>query len=350
MRLGVAATALCLSIVGVALADPATAAIRRPTNIPAQALGSALEELAKERDIQVIYRSEVVFDRMTEGAVGEFTPDEALRKLLTGTGLSYRYLTASTVTIVSATSAQHPEPLTTTPPSSNKEVGKNSSQNFRVAQASPGQAQGASSVTQETSGSPPAQNSGAAPEETSAPSPAATTMKEVVVTGTLLRRVDTETASPVVTLDRANITNSGKLTLGDELQQLPSVSGTHTNVQNNNTGGGGASPLLEGGDGAARVSLRGLGITRTLVLIDGQRMANPDLNMIPQNMVERVDVLAEGASTVYGSDAIGGVVNFILRKDFKGVELSLNDGMSSHGDGQRKGFDLTLGAAGDKGN
>jgi hypothetical protein len=70
MRLGVAATAICLSIIGVALADPAHAAIRKPTNIPAQALGSALEELAKERDIQVLYRSEVVLDRKTDGAVG----------------------------------------------------------------------------------------------------------------------------------------------------------------------------------------------------------------------------------------------------------------------------------------
>jgi outer membrane receptor protein involved in Fe transport len=334
-------------MVGVALADPATAAIRKPTNIPAQSLGSALEELAKERDIQVIYRSEVVLDRKTEGAVGEFTPAEALSKLLTGTGLSYRYLTASTVTIVSAADAQHP--VATSPPLSDKEVGKNSSQNFLVAQASPGQAQSASSVTQETSASPP-EKASVTSTDASTPSNATTTMKEVVVTGTLLRRVDTETASPVVTVDRANITNSGKLTLGDVLQELPSVSGTATNVQNNNTGGGGASPLLEGGDGAARVSLRGLGVTRTLTLIDGQRMANPDLNMIPQNMIERVDVLAEGASTVYGSDAIGGVVNFILRKDFRGIELSLNDGISSHHDGQRRGFDFTLGAGGDKGS
>ncbi len=154
MRLGVAATAICLSMVGVALADPANAAMRKPTNIPAQPLGSALEELAKERDIQVIYRSEVVFDRKTEGAVGEFTPDEALRKLLTGTGLSYRYLTASSVTIVPATSAQHPAPVAPPPPLSNKEVGKSSSQGFRLVQASPGQAQGAASVTQETSESP----------------------------------------------------------------------------------------------------------------------------------------------------------------------------------------------------
>src|SRR6185437_9571106 len=103
-------------------------------------------------------------------------------------------------------------------------------------------------------------------------------------------------------------------------------------------------------DGAARVSLRGLGETRTLVLIDGQRMANQDINMIPQNMIERVDVLAEGASTVYGSDAIGGVVNFILRKDYKGAEFSLNDGISSHGDGQRRGFNFTVGDSGEKGN
>jgi iron complex outermembrane receptor protein len=349
MRMGVAATAICLSIVGVALADPARAAIRKPTNIPAQALGSALEELAKERDIQVLYRSEVVSDRKTEGAMGELTPDEALSELLTGTGLSYRYLTASTVTIVSATAAQHPDPVATTPPLSEKEVGKSSSQNFRLAQASPGQARGASLVAQ-TSESPPDKKSETVPEEANPPSQDATSMQQVVITGSLLRRVDTETASPVVTLDRANITNTGKLTLGDVLQELPSVSGTATNVQNNNTGGGGASPELEGGDGAARVSLRGLGVNRTLVLIDGQRMANPDLNMIPQNMVEKVDVLAEGASTVYGSDAIGGVVNFILRKDFKGIEFSANDGISSHWDGQRRSFNLTAGASGDKGN
>jgi len=175
-------------------------------------------------------------------------------------------------------------------------------------------------------------------------------LNAVTVTGSLIRRVDSETASPVVTLDRSNINNSGKPTLGDVLQQLPSVSGYATNPSNNSNGGGNASPSLEGGDGASRVSLRGLGFNRTLVLINGERMANQDLNLIPQNMIERVDVLAEGASTVYGSDAIGGVVNFILRKDYKGAELSVNDGISSHGDGQRHGFSLTLGESGERGS
>jgi iron complex outermembrane receptor protein len=190
-------------------------------------------------------------------------------------------------------------------------------------------------------------------DQTTPPPPSkanAKNLQAIAVTGSLIRRVDIETASPVVTVDRVDITRSGKPTLGDVLQQLPSISGNATNTQNNSNGGGVASPLLEGGDGAARISLRGLGINRSLVLIDGQRMANADLNLIPQNMIERVDVLAEGASTVYGSDAIGGVTNFILRKDFKGVEFTLNEGVSSHDDGRRHGFNLTAGQSGDNYN
>ncbi|HET7562001.1 MAG TPA: TonB-dependent receptor [Rhodanobacteraceae bacterium] len=172
------------------------------------------------------------------------------------------------------------------------------------------------------------------------------TLQAVVVTGSLIRRVDLETASPVVKIDRQDIANSGKPTLGDVLQQLPSIAGNATNTHNNSNGGGVASPLTEGGDGASRVSLRGLGTGRTLVLIDGQRMLNADMNLIPESMIERVDVQASGASTTYGSDAVGGVVNFILRKHFEGAEITLNDGISSHRDGQRHGFELTLGHSG----
>ncbi len=176
------------------------------------------------------------------------------------------------------------------------------------------------------------------------------TLQTVVVTGSLIRRVDTETASPVTIIGRQNIIDSGKPTLGDVLQQLPSIAGNATNPQNNSNGGGVASPLTEGGDGASRVSLRGLGTGRTLVLIDGQRMLNADLNLVPENMVQRIDVLTEGASTTYGSDAVGGVVNIILRRDFNGAEITLNDGISSHGDGQRRGFALTMGHSGDRYN
>jgi len=190
-------------------------------------------------------------------------------------------------------------------------------------------------------------------QQSSSPAPSkdkAKNLQAVVVTGSLIRRVDVETSSPVVTVDRSNIVNAGNPTMGNVLQALPNIAGNATNTQNNSNGGGVASPSLEGGDGAARVSLRGLGVNRTLVLIDGQRMANADINMIPQSMIERVDVLAEGASTVYGSDAIGGVVNFILRKDYKGVEASVNGGISSHGDGQRRGINLIGGLNGDNYN
>ena len=174
------------------------------------------------------------------------------------------------------------------------------------------------------------------------------TLQTVVVTGSLIRRVDLETASPVTTVNRQSITSSGKPTLGDVLQQLPSIAGNATNPSNNSNGGGVASPLTEGGDGASRVSLRGLGTGRTLVLIDGQRMLNADLNLIPENMIERIEVLAEGASTTYGSDAVGGVVNIILRHNFEGAEVSLNDGISGHGDGQRHGLALTMGHTTDR--
>jgi len=174
------------------------------------------------------------------------------------------------------------------------------------------------------------------------------TLQTIVVTGSLIRRVDLETANPVTTVDRKDITNSGKPTLGDVIQQLPAIRGAATNPQNNSNGGGVASPLTEGGDGASRVSLRGLGEQRTLVLVDGQRMLNADLNLIPQAMVERIEVLNEGGATVYGSDAVGGVVNIILRKNFEGAELAFNDGISGHGDGQRHGFSIAMGHSNSK--
>ena len=144
-----------------------------------------------------------------------------------------------------------------------------------------------------TTNSPQADQTATPPSKTKAK-----TLEGLVVTGSLIRRVDAETANPVVRIDRAAISNSGKPVLGDVLQQMPAISGNATNPANNSNGGGVASPLLEAGGGASRVSLRGLGINRTLVLVNGQRMANADVNLIPPDMIERIDVLAEGASTV----------------------------------------------------
>src|SRR6202042_2741637 len=100
MRIAVVAAAVCLSIVGLALANSASASIREPTHIAAQGLGPALKQLAQSRGLQVLYLSNTVRDVRTNGANGDITANEALEQLLSGTGLTYRYLDDNTVTVV----------------------------------------------------------------------------------------------------------------------------------------------------------------------------------------------------------------------------------------------------------
>ncbi|MFN3964752.1 MAG: TonB-dependent receptor plug domain-containing protein [Silanimonas lenta] len=168
----------------------------------------------------------------------------------------------------------------------------------------------------------------------------AKTLDAVQVTGTRIRRVDAETASPVLVLDRATIERSGAVTLGNLIQSTPSIAGAATNPAVNNGGG----------DGASTVSLRGLGEQRTLLLLDGRRVTYDDINSIPVEMIERVEVLKDGASAIYGSDAIGGVVNFIIKRGFEGATATVNYGISSRDDGERTGASSTLGWSGDRGS
>jgi len=168
----------------------------------------------------------------------------------------------------------------------------------------------------------------------------------VTVTGSRIRRVDTETAAPVFVLDTTAIQNSGVSTLGDLIQRIPSISGAATNPQVNNGGGTGES----------NVELRGLGAQRTLVLLNNRRIgilgntttSAVDINMIPINLVERVEVLKEGAGAVYGSDAIAGVVNFITKKDWNGADIDVQYGKTTRNDGARRTASLSFGETGDK--
>lgn len=166
------------------------------------------------------------------------------------------------------------------------------------------------------------------------------TLETVTVTGSLIRRVDTESASPVVTIDRAAIQATGKQTLGDLIQQLPAMTGGNVNPQTNNGGGTGSSSI----------NLRGLGSKRTLILINGQRLLSADPNAVPADAVERIEVLPTGASATYGSDAIGGVVNFILRKNYQGATFTANVGQSDRNDGEQSGYTFTFGQTSDKGS
>jgi iron complex outermembrane recepter protein len=164
----------------------------------------------------------------------------------------------------------------------------------------------------------------AAPVGTSADEPI-----EITVTGSAIRRRDLITPAPVSVMDRADIDASGLSTLGQILQNIPEQS-NGINIQFNN-----------GGDGATRIDLRGLGSSRTLVLLNGRRFvyggtgadASVDLNAIPAAIVERIEVLKDGASAIYGTDAISGVVNILTRKRMTGVEASGYTGVSQRGDG-----------------
>ena len=157
----------------------------------------------------------------------------------------------------------------------------------------------------------------------------------VVVTGSNIHRISAETPSPVQTLKADDLKQSGYSNLADVLQGLTA----------NNMGSlsqGNASAFAAGGSG---IALRGLTVGATLVLIDGHRMASypmpddgerdfVDISSIPFDAVERIEVLKDGASAVYGSDAMAGVVNVILKKSFQGVTLNGETGVSSRGDGQ----------------
>jgi outer membrane receptor protein involved in Fe transport len=166
------------------------------------------------------------------------------------------------------------------------------------------------------------------------------TLQTIVVTGSHIRRVDLETANPVTVVSSAEIQNSGALTLGNLVQDLPQITGSPQNTRVNNGGGSGVS-------GA---SLRGLGSGRTLILVDGQRLLNQDLNIIPAELVERIEVLNDGGAVTYGSDAIGGVINFILKKNYQGAQFSGNYGISDHDDGERVGGSFLFGQTSDKGS
>jgi len=165
-------------------------------------------------------------------------------------------------------------------------------------------------------------------------------LETITVTGSNIRRVDIETSNPVITVDRAQIQKSGKLTVGDLLQSLPAVAGAPFNPYINNGGGTGSSTI----------DLRGLGTARTLTLVNGHRAVDPDVNTIPTNLIERIEVLTDGASAIYGSDAIAGVVNIILRSDYQGAEFSTNYGISDRDDGQRQGYSFTFGHSTDRGS
>lgn len=172
-------------------------------------------------------------------------------------------------------------------------------------------------------------------------------IEEIVVTGSRLRRTDLTSPSPTVIVSEEDIRLSGRGTLEGVLNELPQL---------NADGTGSTQNISQAGLHTA--DLRSLRPERTLVLVNGKRFtpANQsglvDLSRIPDALIERIDVITGGASAVYGSDAIAGAVNFILRDDFEGLDVRYNYGNSFQDDGKTNKLDITFGTnfAGDRGN
>ena len=173
-------------------------------------------------------------------------------------------------------------------------------------------------------------------------------LQVIKVTGSLIRSVDIEQAQPVVTITSSDIQRQGFATVGQFLQNLTAASTPDVSK----------SEPFEGGPdvGGSSIDLRGLGASRTLVLIDGKRMGTSymgmaNLDTIPVSIIDHIDVLADGASAVYGSDAIGGVVNIITKKDFNGAQIDTYEGKyMPHGDGSQGQYGVTFGKSSSRGS
>ncbi|WIO74181.1 TonB-dependent receptor [Porticoccaceae bacterium LTM1] len=172
-------------------------------------------------------------------------------------------------------------------------------------------------------------------------------LEEVVITGSRIIRKDLEGASPVTILDRQTIELSGTNNVNEILKTLPAISGNMLTLATTNGGG----------EGTTNVTMRGLPATATLVLINGRRLApdadsgeTPDISMIPVSAIERIEVLKDGASAIYGSDAIAGVINFITRTDYDGLSINVGYGEASEGDFANKEASITFGKTFDEGH
>lgn len=188
---------------------------------------------------------------------------------------------------------------------------------------------------------------GAAPE--SASGEAEDSGDAIVVTGSRIRRTDLAGVGPATVVTAEAIENTGVVNVETVLQRLPANAGFAGNQT--------ASYWTSNGYGTAQVNLRGLGIKRTLVLLNNRRLvaggtganSSPDLNMIPVSIISRIDVLKDGASAIYGADAVAGVVNIVANTEFEGFGLGARAGITERGDGADYTVDLTWGLQSDRG-
>ena len=299
-------------------------------DIQAQPIGDALNTLAQQSGLQVVFFSEVAGDLRSREAVGEFESSEAaLEYLLADTGLGYRFVNERTVAIQSPSAAVADDERGD---SDSKNLTRSGALMLRTATPTSG-----------NDGAAAARERIAVPEESE---DAAEEREEIIVTGSQLITDPGKMTRQITVFNRAEIERSGVTRLDEFLRRLPQNVNAPTNVGS----GFSDAPFGLGGNvfAGSTINLRGLGAQYTLILINGRRPARggqfgdvTDISNIPIERVERIEVLFDGAAAIYGADAVGGVVNIITRKDYGGTDLSLTYSDTENGGGAR--YNLQLG-------
>ncbi|MEJ1961272.1 MAG: TonB-dependent receptor [Gammaproteobacteria bacterium] len=328
-------TTIAAILAGLSMSAHAMADAARPINVPAGDLVTALESLAKQADIELVYQAEQLKGIHTDGVSGNYEPKDAVSLLLKGTQLTIRTDKASGVMLVGPAKAT--PPLSFNSSAGADEAGTATARErprsfwsrLRLAQSdSPSPAQGDGQAEVSGQGATKAATSAQASQKT------AVQLDEVTVVGTRIKGA--RPSSPVITITRDEMRLSGQNTLGDVIRSLPQNFGGGQNpgVAAGATTGGLANQNITGG---STLNLRGLGPDATLTLLNGARLPYDgyiqatDVAVIPVAAIERVEVLLDGASAIYGSDAVGGVANIVLKRDYQGAELSARYGEATDG-------------------
>jgi iron complex outermembrane recepter protein len=320
---GALRTALALLVVaGMMHCAPAFAdSLGRP--IPSQPLSDALETFGRQTGLQLIYRSALSQGVMSHAVPAGKPVDESLTILLRGTGLDFAYVNERTVTIVRERQAAQlrraPLRVEVPVPEHHESLG-----------------------TQDGAPFSPDASGG---DETDP-------LAQIVVTGSHISGVQ-PVGAQVLTITRDDIDRSGHATVQDVLRALPqNFSGGP-----DEDGFGNTQESLYNTSRSTGINLRGLGAGSTLVLVNGRRMAAGagdgrfvDVSGIPLSAVERIEILPDGASAIYGADAVGGVVNFILRNNYEGAETGLRFGSATDGGPTQADVSQALGTRWDSGN
>lgn len=306
-------------------------------------LNEAMTQLARQMGVEIARFSDVGSDRIVVGPLaGRYSLDQALRLLLNGTGLTYRFVNDHTVAIVRETAPAAgpqgaPQPANATPSPvrvNNDQAGQVSTEGRDIVSTNSNTPKrrgfwsrilcvfavcGAASLSPTHAGAQQASADPSAPQQSAATSapPQLVRLQEVTVTGSRIIKSSAASPTPVtsVNLGQLQQLNPGLASAG--LATLPSLQSTPSQDLAGN-----------GGGPQATFDVRGLGVDRNLILFDGFRVADTttaeavDTNLIPQMLVQRVEVVTGGASAVYGSDAVSGVVNYVINHDFNGLEVT----------------------------